>query len=98
MISIGIHIQKHSVRVAELFLKGSSLEQGAVYEYPLDPSLTEEQKQIQISEQLRPFKERYKGEVFRFCYGLPQSQNTCFHNIFPFREKFKIIKTLPFEI
>ena len=42
--------------------------------------------------------ERYQRENSRFCFALAQHQISSFQASFPFRERFKILRTLPFEI
>lgn len=93
--SIGIHIQEHSINIVEMSLNGTI---NKTHIIPLEPYDTKEQKYIQIAQQLRALAKKHKKEAARFCFALPQNQVSYFKTQFPFKEKFKLIKTLPFEI
>ena len=93
--SIGIHIQEHNINIVEVSLNGTI---NKTHIIPLEPYDTQEQKHIQIAQQLRSLAKEHKKEAARFCFALPQNQVSFFKTQFPFREKFKLIKTLPFEI
>ena len=94
-VSIGIHIQEHSLNIVGISPEGKIIETRVI---PLEPYNTREQKYIQIVRLLKALEKEYKKEVVRFCFALPQNQVSHFKSWFPFREKFKLIKTLPFEI
>ena len=94
-VSIGIHIQEHSLNIAGLSPEGKVIETRVI---PLEPYNTREQKYIQIVRHLKALEKEHKKEAVRFCFALPQSRVSHFKSWFPFREKFKLIKTLPFEI
>lgn len=98
MVSIGIHIKKHGFHVVELSFNGSRLTLENSYEKSFDDLVTEEKRNISILEHLGSLERKYKNQSFRFCFCLPQDQVSSFFVEFPFREKFKILKTLPFEI
>ena len=93
--SIGIHIQEHSINIAEVSLKGTL---NNTHIIPLEPYDTKEQKYIQIAQKLKALAKEHKKEAVRFCFALSQNQVSHFKSQFPFREKFKLTKTLPFEI
>ena len=99
MLSLGVHIRERGLSAVELLLKGSSLELKAAYNLPFESSqASPEKKRVMIVQRLQELRQKFKGENVRFCFGLPQSQTSCFPLDFPFKEKFKILKTLPFEI
>lgn len=98
MISIGIYISKNSLCFAEMSLKKARPELHSLKEYFFDKQKSQEEQWLFISSHLSEIEKKYKGENLRFCYGLPQSHVTSFFIEFPFKEKFKILKTLPFEI
>ena len=95
MISIGIHIQEHSLNVAEVSQKGQVLK---TYAIPLAPYQVLAQKQIQVIEELEKLQKKYQKETVRFCFALPQNETSYISTLLPFKDKFKLIKTLPFEI
>ena len=98
MISIGIHIHSYGFNIVELSLNGGSLKIENNYSHIFASQSQEEHKQITILEHLKTIEEKYKNEPVRFCYGLSQSQVSSFSIALPFKEKFKILKTLPFQI
>ncbi len=98
MLSIGICVRERRLSIAELLLKGQSLELKGAYELPFDGGSDLERNRVMLVQRLRELREKFKGEGVRFCFGLPQSQISSFPLAFPFKEKFKILKTLPFEL
>ena len=98
MISIGIHIHSHGFSVVELFLDKGSFKIKNTHNHVFDSQSQEEHKQVVIIEYLKTLEKKYKEEPIRLCYGLSQSQVSSFPMVFPFKEKFKILKTLPFQI
>ena len=95
MTSIGIHIQERVLSIVEVSLKGE-IKNG--YEIPLQPCETKEQRDIQTVRHLRDLMKKYEKETARFCFALPQSRVSHFKTLLPFKEKFKLMKTIPFEI
>ncbi len=98
MISIGVHIRQDSVCFAGAGLKGGRPQLEFIEELFFDSSSSPEEKELFISRHIEKIAERRKEENVRFCYALSQSSVTGFLIEFPFKEKFKILKTLPFEI
>ncbi len=98
MISIGIHIHSQGFNVVELDLHRGSLKIKNSHNHVFVSQSQEEHKQIIILEYLQTLEEKYRNEPVRFCYGLAQNQVSGFSIEFPFKEKFKILKTLPFQI
>ena len=98
MISLGFYISKDSLGLVELSFSGSQPQ--LLFRKELffkDPS-SEEEKQSLISKEIQRIESKYKGKNIRLCYGLSQSLVSGFFVEFPFKEKFKILKTLPFEV
>ena len=98
MVSIGIYIGQDSICFAELSLEGTQPSLNSVNEYFFQPQDSQEEKNHLILSHFKEIKQKYKGQVLRFCYGLSQNRVTSFPAHFPFKEKFKILKTLPFEV
>lgn len=98
MISIGVHIHQDSICFAGLSLEGSRPKIHFIKEHFFQDLKSEKEKQSLINSELESIEKQYKGESLRFCYGLSQNLVTNFSIDFPFKEKFKILKTLPFEI
>ena len=98
MISIGFYISKDSLSVAELSLSGSQPKILSLNEFFFKDSESEEEKHSLLSKELERIEREYKGKNIRFCCSLSQSLVSSFFVEFPFKEKFKILKTIPFEI
>ena len=98
MVSIGIHINQDSVYFAELSLEKTKPKLISFSEYFFEDQKSPKEKSLFVSHHLEKIKEKHKGKALRFCYGLSQNFVTSFLVQFPFKEKFKILKTLPFEI
>ena len=98
MLSVGIHITENSVYFAGLSIEGSKPKIQLLEEHFFTDQKGEEEKALFVSRLLEKIHKNHKGETLRFCYGLSQNTVTSFFVCFPFKEKFKIIKTLPFEI
>ena len=98
MVSIGFYISKDSLNVAELSFSGQQPEILSVNSFFFKDSESEEEKQTLLSKEIERIEKQNKGKNIRFCYGLSQSLVSSFFVEFPFKEKFKILKTLPFEI
>ena len=97
MISIGFYISKDSLSLAELSFSGSQPEILSLNELFFKDNQSEEEKQSLLSKEIERIEKKYKGKNIRFCYGLSQNLVSSFLVEFPFKEKFKILKTIPFE-
>ena len=67
-------------------------------EHVFENPSAETENRLFVSQLIEKTHEEHKGQQIRVCYSLPQNLVSCFSLSFPFREKFKILKTLPFEI
>ena len=95
MISVGIHIQQHGIHLAEVSQEGQLLN---LHFYPLQKFTTDLSKDVAIAEFLQDIVKKYENQQVRFCFCLPQDEISYFKKLLPFKEKFKLIKTLPFDI
>lgn len=97
MRSIGIDIGSLSIKVADVELNGRVLALRDYVEIPfsLDNSLD---KKIQIIDALRKIASHYDPHHTRYVVSLSQERVSVRHKIFPFKERVKIIKSLPFEL
>lgn len=98
MLSVGIHIETSALNVASLSHKNHTLTLKDSFSIPLTSKSDEATRQLELVQALKQVQEKYKNQVVRLCFALPQNQLSCFTSTFPFSEKFKILKTLPFEI
>ena len=95
--TVGIDIGSYSIKIAELEGSGSSIRILSVGEQPLSQKPGVD-KDLELVTQLKDIVSRYKPTDTRFVLGLPQDKISTRVLQFPFKEKFKILKSLPFEL
>ncbi len=97
MRSIGIDIGSLGIKVAEVELSGRSLILRDYVEIPfsLDVSMD---KRIEAIDALRKIASHFDPHTTRYMVGISQDRVSIRHKIFPFRERVKIVKSLPFEL
>ncbi|MCY4321255.1 MAG: hypothetical protein OXC37_02465 [Bdellovibrionaceae bacterium] len=98
IVSIGFYISKDSLNVAELSFSDKGPEILSANNLFFKDPESEEEKHILLSKEIKRIEEQYKGKNIRLCYAISQSLVSSFFVEFPFKEKFKILKTLPFEV
>ena len=98
MKSIGIDIGSSSIKIAELEISGKSLSVNKVQAFPLT-SKTESDRELEIITTLKEAITFFNtDEKTKYVLGLPQDKASLRRLNFPFKEKFKILKSLPFEM
>jgi general secretion pathway protein L len=97
MRSVGIDIGSYSVKicVAESTKKGLSITQ--YYEQPIF-NVNPLDRELEVIEYLRTQLSGFDPINTRFVLGLPQDLVSIRYKIFPFRDRIKILKSLPFEL
>lgn len=97
MLSIGIDIGSYSVKVAKVRSISKGYELLHYSEYPLsqDPA---KDNQLEIIEILRDVRSRLWEEGTQIVMGAHQFDVSLRRRDFPFRERHKILKSLPFEL
>lgn len=96
MKSVGIDIGSSSIKVVELISHAKGIQVSRFLEHQLgnnpgfDPT-------IEIIEFLRQISQTYDQNV-RVVFGLRQEHVSVRHKIFPFSDRQKILKSLPFEL
>ena len=97
MTTIGIDIGSYSVKVAEVEPSGKAYILRRFQNFPLsiDPNKDHE---IEILDILRRLASEYDPASTRFVLGIDQKSISLRHRIFPFKERHKILKSLPFEL
>ena len=98
MLSVGFHISKDCLSIAELSLVNGKPVIVSVNEVFWNSADKDEDKQKILSEEIQKISKKHKGQNLRFSYSIPQNLVSCFSVQFPFKERFRILKTLPFEI
>jgi general secretion pathway protein L len=97
MKSVGIDIGASSIKVVEVFSSNKGVQVTQFTEHPLNtnPAFDAE---IEILEFLRGLSSTYDVASTRFVFGLRQEQVSVRNKIFPFNDRQKILKSLPFEL
>lgn len=97
MKSVGIDIGSSSIKVVEVSAGNKGLHISRFFEQPIgtnpgyDPA-------IEVIEYLRSLAQSYDPQNTRFVFGLRQDQVSVRNKIFPFSDRQKILKSLPFEL
>ena len=94
---LGVDLGTSSIKIAELDVSGRGFALANFFEFPLsiDPA---KDKAFEIIEALRDIAGRYEPGSTRWVIGVPQHSVSVHHRRFPFRERSKILKSLPFEL
>lgn len=97
MISVGIDIGDSSVKLAEVHATSKSYSIVRFQEFPLstDPN---KDKKIEILDILRQIAGNYDPESTRFVMAIHQNYVALRMRQFPFKERFKILRSIAFEL
>ena len=97
MINVGIDIGGASVKLAEIQATSKSFSITRFQEFPLsnDPN---KDKKIEILDILRQIAGAYDRESTRFIMAMPQQHVALRFRHFPFKERFKILRSIAFEL
>lgn len=97
MKSVGIDIGTSSIKIVEVLSTNKGVTVTQFIEHPLNanPAFDPE---IEILEYLRGLTSTYDLATTRFVFGLRQEQVSVRNKIFPFNDRQKILKSLPFEL
>lgn len=66
--------------------------------FPIKPEDSEEQKELSTLSHLKSLVDLYKNREVRYIFCCPQNEISVHTLHFPFKERYKIKKSLPFEI
>lgn len=97
MKSVGIDIGSSSIKVVEVSSTNKGVHVSRFFEQTIganpgfDPS-------IEVIEYLRSLAHSYDPQNTRFVFGLRQDQVSVRNKVFPFADRQKILKSLPFEL
>lgn len=93
---LGVDLGSYSIKIAELDSNGKSFSFTAFHELPLsqDPN---RDRGLEIIEKLREFSIHFDSSA-KWVIAVPQSEAAVHQKRFPFRERQKILKSLPFEL
>jgi general secretion pathway protein L len=97
MISVGIDIGQFSIKIAELKETSGNVEVLKLEEFALSQDPNKDRK-IEIVDILRTYVSNTTLENVHYVLSLPEWQVTTRRKFFPFKERHKILKSLPFEL
>ena len=100
MLTVGVHIEDYGLWAVLLKTgKQGRVESGDRCFFPLSlEDLDEEQKKLRLASKIKELAEKYPPKHHHFVFSIPQRFITVHDLSFPFKEKFRISRTLPFEI
>ena len=98
MRSIGIDIGDYSVKIVELVQNKKSVFINQYQEKILSQNVSKEDKELEVIEFIRNFASSGDYSQARWIAGLRQGHATTRFKTFPFSDKLKIQKSLPFEM
>lgn len=97
MRSIGIDIGTLSVKVADVEVAGKALVLRDFLEIPYSLDISQD-THIQILSAISRIAQTYDPHHCKFVMSVSQDRVSIRQKLFPFREKIKILKSLPFEL
>ncbi len=97
MRSIGIDIGTLSIKVADVELAGRSIVVRDFLEIPYSLDISQD-KHVEILAALNRIASSYDPHSCKFSIGVSQDRVSIRKKSFPFKERIKIIKSLPFEL
>lgn len=97
MRSIGIDIGSSSIKVVEVLSTSKGFHVTQSFERALGLNAAHDQE-IEIIEFLREITQRFDPSQTRYCLALRQDQVSIRNKVFPFSDRMKIAKSLPFEL
>ncbi|MCB9026854.1 MAG: pilus assembly protein PilM [Bdellovibrionaceae bacterium] len=97
MVSLGIDIGSYSIKVVEIESTNRGFKLNRFLKIPLsiDPN---KDKEIEILDALRNLSQEYDPSNTKYILGIATSQLTVRKLLFPFKERHKILKSIPFEL
>lgn len=94
--SLGIDIGSSSIKIVEMQSTSKGFQVSHFFEHPLSNMLGSDQE-LEVIEYLRDLTSKY-DESTRFIVALRQDRVAIRHKFFPFNDRIKIFKSLPFEL
>lgn len=94
---LGVDLGSYSIKVAELEKSSKGYVFTNFFEIPLSPDPNRD-RSLDTIEALRNLSGNYDPAHTLWVIGIPQSRVSVHHKKFPFKERAKIFKSLPFEL
>lgn len=97
MRSIGIDIGRYSIKICIVRSSSGGYVVEDYFESPFSSDITHD-PYIHTLEVLRRLANNYDPATTKFCLALPQASICSRFKVFPFKERFKVIKSIAFEL
>lgn len=97
MRSVGVDIGSSSIKVVEASVSAKGLVVHSFLEHPLNQAPGAD-NEVLVLEFLQSLQDRYSPDKTKFVFGLKQERVSVRHKVFPFTDRHKILKSLPFEL
>lgn len=94
---LGVDLGSYSIKVAELDVTSKGHTLSSFHEIPLTQDPNKDQG-LELIEKLRELSGRYDPAKTRWVIAIPQHRVSVHNKTFPFRDRIKILKSLPFEL
>ncbi|MFK8137736.1 MAG: pilus assembly protein PilM [Bdellovibrionales bacterium] len=97
MKSVGIDIGSYSIKVAEIESSSSTYSITDYYELTFSNDLTKD-PYVETIDALRRISSHYDHSTTKFCLALPQASICSRYKVFPFKERYNVLKSIAFEL
>lgn len=98
MIFVGVDIGSCAVKAVAIKKTSKGFDILQTHFFSIKADEKEEQKAMLIIGHLKSLADLYNNRETRYIFCLPQNQVSTETLTFPFKEKYKIVKSLPFEL
>ena len=98
MIFIGIDFGSCALKAVAIKTGGKTFSILQTHHFPIKPDDNEEQKELSALSHLKSLVDLYKNRDVKYIFCCPQNEISVHTLYFPFKERYKIKKSLPFEI
>ena len=98
MIFIGIDFGSCALKAVAIKTSGKTFHILQTHYFPIKPEDSEEQKELSTLSHLKGLIDLYKNRDVKYIFCCPQNEISVHTLHFPFKERYKIKKSLPFEI
>ena len=98
MIFIGIDFGSCALKAVAIKTSGKTFHILQTHYFPIKPEDSEEQKELSTLSHLKDLIDLYKNRDVKYIFCCPQNEISVHTLHFPFKERYKIKKSLPFEI
>ena len=98
MIFVGVDIGSCAVKAVAIKKTNKAFQVLQTHFFPIKADADEKQKKLLISSHLKTLADLYQNQEVKYIFCLPQNEISTDTLIFPFKERYKIMKSLPYQI